>query len=198
MQIPEQILQQFEDEKLWGGGPLLELILVFEKEEDLYAVDKSIQSTNLFQLLDHDTGPYAKHYLFNFATNKFIGAHLSHRKSARDLSGFYTVSIRPIQVKNEIGSTLDSKLTFAQKTALTTLLRSLIDLVEHIRKEYKLRYATLNTEEDGRASILTKLPDGLYIGESLGKHYGYVSEKNSSIGLLCKEFLGTEFLFRSS
>ncbi|MBP7863976.1 hypothetical protein KA183_19985 [bacterium] len=197
MHFPSQEVQKFDDGNIWVGGPLLELIMVFEKEYDLQSVDATLKETNQFQLLNHDTGPYIKHYLFNFASNKFIGAHLSHYRSTRELSGFYIVSLRPKQVKNEIGSTLDSELTLDQKAALTTLLRSLIDLVYFVRKNHKLRCATLNTEEDGRASLLSKIPDGLYIGESLGKHFNYVFHK-STIKLLCEDFLGMDLLFRSS
>lgn len=192
--------EDLKNEDLWHGGPLFELYLVFDPDCDLLSVNQFISSTSRFSYLP-SSNEKLKRAVFTYAQSNLIGAELSHYTSNNRVSQkFFKISFRPIQLKMLFGSDLSSEsspvIDLAQKASLALFITALINLVDGVRSNFKIRFATMSSEIDGYANLRMNIPDGLYtncfISETLTLP---IQSELSLLCLISEGFQKSDFLF---
>lgn len=192
--------EKLKNEDLWHGGPLFELYLVFDTDCDLLSVDQYFRDTGNFSYLPSPSATL-KRAAFNFAQSNLIGAELSYYTSNNRVSQkIFTISFRPIQLKMLFGSDLSSEsspvIDLAKKASLALFITALINLVDGVRSDFKIRFATMSSEIDGYANLQMKTPDGLYtncfISETLSLP---IQNELSLLCLISEGFQKSDFSF---
>lgn len=181
------MLEQFSDESLWHGGPLLELTMIFEPDCDLNMIDDFFRTSEQIQLYKSDSIKGRDRFLFEYAAEKFIGLELGHYVSNHQVEqAYFILSIRPRQLNKLLDADFDFDFDFdselnldiSQRISLSLLAKALIQFIPMVQRLAKLRYATIALESDGCANLRTKLPDGLYFNKILANQLNLVGQKS--------------------
>ncbi|MDX2106468.1 MAG: hypothetical protein SFY67_08705 [Candidatus Melainabacteria bacterium] len=180
------MLEQFSEESLWHGGPLLELTMIFEPDCDLNMIEDFFRTSEKIQLYKSDSFNSRDRFLFEFAAEKFIGLEFGHYLSTHQVEqAYFILCFRPRQLNKLLDADFDFvsdselNLDISQKISLSLLTKALIRFLPMVQRLAKLRYATIALEVDGCANLRTKLPDGLYFNKIFANELNLIGQKSS-------------------